>query len=85
MVISWFLLAAQPFEHVLLELGCLGCCLFGSFTFVAVKLDVIAEVNTALRRSLGMTRESNHLGCMADHYDVDYIVPYFFASSLERF
>lgn len=82
MVISLFLLAVQPFEHVLLELDCLGCCLFGSFTLVAVKLDVIAEVNTALRRSLGH-RESNHLGNMADHYDVDYIFPYFFTSPLK--
>ena len=59
-----------------------GCCLFGSFTFVAVKLDVIAEVNTALRRSVGH-RESNHLGSMTDHYDVDYVFPYFFASPLK--
>lgn len=38
----------------------LGCCLFGSFTSVAVnKLDVIAEVNRALPRSLGMARGSH--------------------------
>ena len=42
-----------------------------SLSFLVKLADVTAEVNKAQRRSLGHW-EPNHLGSMADHYDVDY-------------